>query len=74
MIIEEIIGGNPNLVRRYSDRGMLLLQEDTGMLYGEAVDLVTSPHTYQETDTPVGGDETEPEEEATEEEETMEEE
>ena len=52
MIIVEQIPDHPGLVRRYSDEGKLLLQEQTGAVYAEAVDVETSPYTYTETDAP----------------------
>lgn len=62
-IILERFENSPDLVRRYSDQGYLIRQVETGNLYGEAIDLETSPWTYEETDIP-----TEPEEEITDEE------
>lgn len=37
------------LIRTYSDRGMLILQKETGVLYGEAIDL-PGRYTYEETE------------------------
>lgn len=42
-----------NLVRTYSDRGMMLRQIPSGIEYAEAVDPVDSNRKYQETKTPV---------------------
>ena len=39
-----------NLYRTYSDQGFKLRQIDTGILYGEPIDIEDSPHTYEETD------------------------
>lgn len=58
MIIEEYIDGG--LVRHYSDSGMLMRQIETGVLYGEAVD-IPNRYTYEETDIPIEGDEEETE-------------
>ena len=44
------------LYRTYSDVGMLIEQE-TGARYSEAVDVENSGHTYTETDEPVPSDE-----------------
>lgn len=41
------------LIRHYSDTGMMLLQNETGIKYGEAIDIVPCPYTYTETDEPV---------------------
>ena len=40
------------LIKHYSDAGMMMLQNETGMMYGEAVDLVPCRYTYTETDIP----------------------
>ena len=48
MIIEELLGNN--LVKRYSDRHVLLEQVDTGDRYSEPIDLITAPIHYIETD------------------------
>ncbi len=41
------------LVRTYSDRGMMIRQGGTGIEYSEAVDPVDSGRTYEETETPI---------------------
>lgn len=41
------------LIRHYSDSGMMIKQNDTGELYIEAVDEYPSEHTYSETDIPI---------------------
>lgn len=41
------------LIRHYSDSGMKLLQVETGIVYGEAVDVVPCRYTYEETENPV---------------------
>lgn len=51
MIIEEFLN-NGTLVRHYSDKGMLMRQEETGFMYGEAIDVVPCRYTYTETDIP----------------------
>lgn len=43
---------NKTFIKHYSDTGMLILQNETGVLYGEAVDLVPCRYTYTETDIP----------------------
>lgn len=41
------------LIRHYSNRGMKLLQVETGMAYDEAIDIVPCKYTYEETDKPI---------------------
>lgn len=55
MIVEELIG--TDLIRRYSDKGVLIEQVETGDRYAEAIDLRTSPIHYIETDIPVDAEE-----------------
>ena len=38
------------LYRTYSDQGYLISQVETGIQYGEAVDIDGAPYTYEETD------------------------
>ena len=59
MIIEEFIENG--LIRRHSDRNVLMRQIETGALYAEAID-VPGTYTYEETDIPIETEE-EPEEE-----------
>lgn len=42
-----------DLYRTYSDEGLVLVQNETGIQYAEAIDVDGSPFTYSETDTPV---------------------
>lgn len=49
MIIEESIPDHPGLVKRYSDQGHLIQNDQTGGKYEEAVDIV-GLYTYTETD------------------------
>lgn len=62
MIIEENIQGRPDLVKRYSDQGFLIQNDQTGAKYEEAIDIV-GKYTYTETD-----EKPEPEEEGDEDE------
>lgn len=55
MIITEYLNDN-TLIKHYSDAGMMMLQVETGIKYGEAVDLVPCRYTYVETDEPVETD------------------
>ena len=41
------------LYRTYSDAGMMILQNETGVEYAEAVDVTDAPYTYTETETPI---------------------
>lgn len=41
------------LVRYYSDAGMMLLQEETGIKYAEAIDPADINRVYIETDEPI---------------------
>lgn len=44
---------NGTLVKHFSDTGMLLLQNETGALYPEPIDIVPCPYAYTETDEPI---------------------
>lgn len=39
-----------NLYRTYSDKGVMLRQNETGILYSEPIDIEEAPYTYEETD------------------------
>ena len=39
-----------NLYRTYSDQGFILRQIETGILYGDPIDVEDAPYTYEETD------------------------
>ena len=41
------------LYRTYSDAGMIIRQNETGMEYAEAIDVEGAPYTYTETETPI---------------------
>lgn len=41
------------LIRHYSDSGMMLIQNETGIEYFEAVDVVPCKYTYSETTNPI---------------------
>ena len=51
MVIEEIL--NERLVHHYSDKGLKILQVETGVMYDDAIDIVPCKYTYEETDTPI---------------------
>lgn len=42
-----------NLIKHYSDKGMYILQIETGVIYAEAVDVLPCKYNYVETDTPI---------------------
>lgn len=44
---------NETLIKHYSDNGMMLLQNETGMKYSDPIDMVPCPYTYTETDEPI---------------------
>jgi hypothetical protein len=52
MIIAEYLNDG-TLVRHYSDKGVFLLQEETGIMYSDPVDVVPCVYTYTETDVPI---------------------
>ena len=49
MIITEYLN-DETLVKQYSDKGVLLLQKETGIKYSDPIDIVPCPYTYEETD------------------------
>lgn len=49
MIIEENVQGHPDLVKRHSDQGYLIQNDQTGDKYEEAIDVI-GLYTYTETD------------------------
>lgn len=49
------------LFLNYSDKGVYIRQDQTGIEYTEAIDVETAPYTYTETDKPIEG---EPQDEA----------
>lgn len=50
-----------NRIRHYSDSGFRILQNETGIVYDDAVDVLPCRYTYSETEEliPVGEDATE---------------
>lgn len=45
------------LFRNYSDEGRKIIQNETGCIYDEAIDVENAPYTYTESDEYVGWDE-----------------
>ena len=41
------------LYRTYSDAGMMIRQNETGVEYAEAIDVEGAAYTYTETETPI---------------------
>ena len=60
MIVKEeykIRADGVKLFRTYSDEGKYIIQNETGIIYAEAVDVETSSYTYVEYDEQVDHDE-----------------
>ena len=49
MIKSEYLNDN-TLIKHYSDKGFMLLQNETGIKYSDPVDVVPCRYTYTETD------------------------
>lgn len=49
MILIEYLN-NGTLIKHYSDKGFLLLQNETGIKYLDPVDIFPCPYTYTETE------------------------
>ena len=45
------------LYRTYSDAGMMIRQNETGVEYAEAIDVENASYTYEETDMSIDTDE-----------------
>ena len=63
MIFVENLGAREDgvfLYRRYSDKGVMFLQVETGIMYEDPVDVEDAPYTYEETDILIEGGEREP--------------
>ena len=53
MIRTERLAGSTDLVRTYSDAGLMIIQDGTGDMYAEAVDPDYMGRTYTESDVPI---------------------
>jgi hypothetical protein len=54
MIITETVKlGKREFRHTYSDAGFMILQNETGLVYEDAYDLLDAPYTYTETDEPI---------------------
>ena len=49
MIVTEYLN-NGTLVKHYSDAGLVVRQVETGAKFGEAIDVVPCPYTYEEAE------------------------
>lgn len=49
MILTEFLNDG-TLIKHYSDKGVMLLQVETGAKYSDPVDVVPCAYTYEETD------------------------
>ena len=49
MILTELLNDG-KLIRHYSDKGFMLLQNETGIKYADPIDVVPCVYTYVETD------------------------
>ena len=52
MIIEEL-KYNGTRIYHYSDQNMKIRQNETNILYADALDIIPCPYTYTETDIPI---------------------
>ena len=58
MILTEYLNDG-TLIKHYSDKGVLLLQNETGAKYSDPVDLVPCRYTYSETDESIENEDSE---------------
>lgn len=56
MILTEFLN-NGTLIKHYSDRKVLLLQNETGAKYSDPIDVVPCRYTYSETNESIDGEE-----------------
>ena len=56
---ENLIINDREFKRTYSDEDFYILQEQTGIEYTEAIDVMTANYTYIETDKPIEREEEE---------------
>ena len=55
MIVTELLNDG-TLIKHHSDKGMMLLQNETGAKYSDPVDVVPCPYTYTEADEKIGSE------------------
>jgi hypothetical protein len=58
MILTEFLNDN-TLIKHYSDKGVMLLQNETGMKYADPIDIYPCPYTYSETEELIADEEKE---------------
>ena len=58
MVVKEFIE-NEERICHYSDAGFYILQNETGIEYEDAIDVLGAPYTYSETDKPIEREESE---------------
>lgn len=56
MIVTERVPDSTDLVKTYSDRGMMIIQDETGDMYAEAIDPDYMNRTYTESNIPIDSD------------------
>ena len=56
IITENLTIGGKDFTKKYSDKNVYIRQDQTGILYAEAIDVEDAPYTYTETDIPVEAD------------------
>ena len=61
MILTEYLNDG-TLIKHYSDKGVMLLQNETGIKYADPIDVVPCAYTYTETDEPIESEEVEADE------------
>lgn len=52
MILTEYLNDG-TLIKHYSDKGVMLLQVETGVKYSDPIDIVPCRYTYEETEEPI---------------------
>jgi hypothetical protein len=61
MILTEYLNDG-TLIKHYSDKGVMLLQVETGIMYSDPIDMIPCRYTYEETDVIIEKEENEIEE------------
>ena len=52
MILTEYLNDG-TLIKHYSDKNVMLLQKETGLMYSDPIDVIPCKYTYEETDVAV---------------------
>ena len=53
LVSEHPYNGREDRIKHYSDSGMMIRKNETGVLYEEAIDKYPCKYTYTETDEPI---------------------